>query len=736
MPGSNIKISLEIGKMTCAACAVSIESMLKSQKGVFNASVNYANHSVLLEYNSKETKLVDLKKIVNSIGYELYIEELTQTQKEVNELKRFVELRQKLIIASIFSLPVFILSMFFHHAFYLENYLLLILSMPVILWSGIEFYKNAYKQLRHKMANMDTLVALGTGTAFIYSLVNTFFSDYFILNGMEVHVYYESATVIITLILLGRFLEERAKTSASSAIKKLMGLQPKEITVVRNGNEIIIPAKDVLINDIILIKPGEKIPVDGTVTNGESLIDESMITGEAIAVLKNKNDKVFAGTINQNGILNIIAKKIGKETLLSQIIRLVQEAQASKPPIQKLADKISGIFVPIVITISLLTFSSWYFIFGANLAFAISATISVLIIACPCALGLATPTALMVGIGKAAEKGILIKNAQQLEIMHKVNAIVFDKTGTLTIGKPEVIDIIWQTDYDNSENTAVLNALEKRSAHPLGEAIINHFKDIRLPYTNISDFKNFSGKGIQGIYDKDLYFAGNLKFMIDNKINITNNQQIIIDQYALEGNSLILFACNTKLLAIIAITDKIKEYATETISKIKAMGIKTYLLTGDNFKTAQIIAHKAGIDNVKAEVLPADKGEFIKELQKNNNIVAMIGDGINDSIALSMADIGIAMAQGSDIAMESAGITLINSDIRLIENTIKLSEATLKTIHQNLFWAFFYNVITIPIAAGLLYPLTGFLLNPMIAAAAMAMSSVTVVSNSLRLKKR
>ena len=736
MSDSNIKISLEIGKMTCAACAISIESMLKSQKGIINASVNYANHSVLLEYNSKETDLINLKKLVNSIGYELYIEELSVSQKEENELKRFTELRKKLIIATFFSLPVFIISMFFHHAFNWENYLLLALSLPVITYSGAEFYKNAYKQLSHRMANMDTLVALGTGTAFIYSLINTFFAVFFILNNLEVHQYYESAVVIITLILLGRFLEERAKTSASSAIKKLMDLQPKEITVVRNGNELLIPIKEVLINDLILIKPGEKIPVDGIVTNGESFIDESMITGEAIPVIKNKNAKVFAGTINQNSILTIIAKKIGNETLLSQIIRLVQEAQASKPPIQKLADKISGIFVPIVICIALLTFSIWFFATEANLAFAISATISVLIIACPCALGLATPTALMVGIGKAAEKGILIKNARQLEIIHKVNAIVFDKTGTITIGKPEVIEFLWQTDYDNSENTAVLNALEKRSAHPLAEAIVNHFKDTRLPYTNISDFKNFSGKGIQGIYDKELYYAGNLKYMIENQVYISTNQQDLLDRYATEGNTLILFACNTKLLAIIAIADKIKENAAETISKLKTFGIKTYLLTGDNLKTAQIIANRAGIENVKAEVLPSEKADFIRKLQQNNSTIAMVGDGINDSIALSQADIGIAMAHGSDIAMESAGITLINSDIRLIVSTISLSEATLKTIHQNLFWAFFYNIITIPVAAGILYPLTGFLLNPMIAAAAMALSSVTVVGNSLRLKKQ
>lgn len=731
-----LKVNLEVGKMTCAACAVSVESMLKSQQGVVDAAVNYANHSVLLEYDNKITSLPKLKSIIDSTGYELYIDEQTQAEREAKEHNNLNLLKRKLLISAAFSLPVFVLSMFFHHAFASENIIMFILSLPVVIYAGSGFYTTAFRQMKHGMANMDTLVAMGTGTAFVYSVFNTFFADILVAKNIEINVYYESAVVIITLILLGRFLEERAKSRASSAIKKLMDLQPKEITVIRNNIEINIPARDVHINDIILIKPGEKIPVDGIVSEGESAIDESMISGEALPVDKTLNAKVYAGTINLNGSIKIIARKIGKETLLSQIIRLVQEAQASKPPIQKLADKISSVFVPIVIIIALASFAYWYFIASATLAFTISISIAVLIIACPCALGLATPTALMVGMGNAAEKGILIKNASQLEILHSVNAIVFDKTGTITIGKPQICEIIWQNDYDHTDEIAILNALEKRSAHPLADAIVNHFKEIRLPYTNLTDFKNISGKGVQGIYDRDLYFAGNLNFIIENNIPLSDKQLAEIDKQTTEGNTLILFATYNRLLAIIAMADQLKPNAIKSIMQLKSMGIKTYLLTGDNKKTAGIIAAKAGIDNVKAEVLPAGKSDFIKELKQNHQVVAMVGDGINDAVALSQADIGIAMAAGSDIAMESAGITLIRSDIEQIPKAIQLSAAILRTIKQNLFWAFFYNIISIPIAAGVLYVSTGFLLNPMIAAAAMALSSVSVVTNSLRLRKK
>ncbi len=730
MSDKGIKISLEVGGMTCASCALSVESMLKSQKGVNNATVNYANRSVILDYEPDSTNLESLKKTVKAIGYELFIEELSLAEKEEKEHKRFYELKRKLIIAAIFTLPIFIISMFFHHPFNGQNYLLLLLTIPVIFISGAEFYTTAWKQTMHRMANMDTLVALGTGVAFIYSVLNSFFPT-LLNNNSDVHVYYESASVIITLILLGRFLEERAKTRASSSIKKLMDLQPKTVTVIRYGREIELNIKDVIKGDEILIKPGEKITVDGKVTDGSSFIDESMITGEPIPVNKNLNDKVFAGTLNQNGTLTIVCEKTGRDTLLSQIIRRVQEAQASKPPIQKLVDKIASIFVPVVIVAALVTFVIWFFVMNSGFAFAITNTITVLIIACPCALGLATPTALMVGLGKSAEHGILVKDADSLEVAHKINAMVFDKTGTITEGKPKVTDLIWT---GTTQSQAILFAIEFRSAHPLANAIVNHLKDIQKSNIPFTKYESIPGKGIKAIYNNIVYLVGNAKLLADNNISITTEQQVLIDNLIAETKTIILFADNRNLLAIIAVADQIKETSYEGIKAIKALGIKTFLLTGDNNKTAEIIAQKAGIDNVVAEVLPTQKADFIKDLQAKGMIVAMVGDGINDAIALTQANIGIAMAHGSDIAMESAGITLIHSDMKQILGAIKLSKATIKTIRQNLFWAFIYNVIAIPIAAGVMYPFTGFLLNPMIAAATMAMSSVSVVTNSLRLK--
>ncbi len=730
MSDKGIKISLEVGGMTCASCALSVESMLKSQKGVNNATVNYANRSVILDYEPDSTNLETLKKTIKAIGYELFIEELSLAEKEEKEHKRFYELKKKLIIAIVFTLPVFIISMFFHHLFNGQNYLLLLLTIPVIFISGAEFYITAWKQTMHRMANMDTLVALGTGVAFIYSVLNSFFPT-LLNNNSDVHVYYESASVIITLILLGRFLEERAKTRASSSIKKLMDLQPKTVKVIRYGREIELNIKDVIKGDEILIKPGEKITVDGKVTDGTSFIDESMITGEPIPVNKAINDKVFAGTLNQNGTLNIVCEKTGRDTLLSQIIRRVQEAQASKPPIQKLVDKIASVFVPVVIAAALLTFVIWFFFTDKTFAFAITNTITVLIIACPCALGLATPTALMVGLGKSAEHGILVKDADSLEVAHKINAMVFDKTGTITEGKPKVTDLIWTS---TTQSQAILFAIEFRSAHPLANAIVKHLKDI--PKTNIpfTKYESIPGKGIKATYNNIVYLVGNAKLLADNTISISTEQQVFIDNLTSEAKTIILFADTSNLLAIIAVADQIKETSYEGIKAIKTLGIKTFLLTGDNNKTATIIAQKAGIDTVVSEVLPTQKADFIKDLQAKGLIVAMVGDGINDAIALTQANIGIAMAHGSDIAMESAGITLIHSDMKQILGAIKLSKATIKTIKQNLFWAFIYNVIAIPIAAGVIYPFTGFLLNPMIAAATMAMSSVSVVTNSLRLK--
>ena len=721
--------------MSCASCASSVESMLNAQTGVLSASVNYANGEVYIEFDEKIAKLNEMQDAVKKIGYELIIQkEEPEKIVEEKEKERFINLRRKLILAIFLTLPVFVVSMFVMPLSQTDKWVLLALSFLVLFYSGSEFFVNAFNQARHRSTNMDTLVALGTGVAFTYSAVVTIFPDYFINHGLPTHVYFESATVIISFILFGRFLEERAKKRASSAIRKLMDLQPKKLTVIRNQQEIQISIKEVILGDIVLIKPGEKIPVDGMVESGESYIDESMINGEPMAVFKNTGTQVFAGTINQKGSLKIIAKKIGKETLLSQIIEMVKEAQRVKPPIQKLADKIAGIFVPIVLGIALLTFGLWYFLGPPpSVSYAFITTVAVLIIACPCALGLATPTALMVGIGKGAQNGILIKNAESLEMAYKANVLCIDKTGTLTEGKPKVSDQFWV--HDNPYLKMVLIEIEKKSEHPLAAAIVADIKTSDNQEIIIEDFQNYPGKGVSAIIEGSKYYVGRPDLITEKGIKIDINIKVKIDRWQEEAKSLVLFSDEQNVIAVLAITDQLKEGTHDAIRKLKLMGIEPIMLTGDNINTASSIAAQSGIEQFKAGLLPQDKVNFIKALQAEGKIVAMAGDGINDSAALAQADIGIAMASGSDIALESAGITLMKSDLNHLIGAIRLSFATVKTIKQNLFWAFFYNVIAIPIAAGILYPFSGFLLNPMIAGAAMAMSSVTVVANSLRLRK-
>lgn len=721
--------------MSCASCASSVESMLNAQPGVLSASVNYANGEVYIEFDEKIAKLNEMQDAVKKIGYELIIQkEEPEKIVEEKEKERFINLRKKLILAIFLTLPVFVVSMFVMPLSQTDKLVLLALSFPVLFYSGSEFFVNAFNQARHRSTNMDTLVALGTGVAFTYSAVVTIFPDYFINHGLPTHVYFESATVIISFILFGRFLEERAKKRASSAIRKLMDLQPKKLTVIRNQQEIQISIKEVILGDIVLIKPGEKIPVDGMVESGESYIDESMINGEPMAVFKNTGTQVFAGTINQKGSLKIIAKKIGKETLLSQIIEMVKEAQRVKPPIQKLADKIAGIFVPIVLGIAMLTFGLWYFLGPPpSVSYAFITTVAVLIIACPCALGLATPTALMVGIGKGAQNGILIKNAESLEMAYKANVLCIDKTGTLTEGKPKVSDQFWV--HDNPILKMVLIEIEKKSEHPLATAIVSDIKTSENQEIKTEDFQNYPGKGVSAIIEGVKYYVGRPDLIAEKGIKTDINIKVKTDRWQEEAKSLVLFSDEQNVLAVLAITDQLKEGTHDAIRKLKLMGIEPIMLTGDNINTASSIAAQSGIEQFKAGLLPQDKVNFIKALQAEGKIVAMAGDGINDSAALAQADIGIAMASGSDIALESAGITLMKSDLNHLIGAIRLSFATVKTIKQNLFWAFFYNIIAIPIAAGILYPFSGFLLNPMIAGAAMAMSSVTVVANSLRLRK-
>lgn len=733
------KENYKVSGMTCASCASSLESTLKTLHGILHVSVNYPNQSVAIDYDAQMVTKEMIQKSGKEIGYEILMGEAKEIQEAFDQDKdrRLGVLKKKFIFSALFSVPVFILSMFFMGRIPYENWILMALSTPVLFWSGSEFFSIAWKRLQHFSSNMDTLVALSTGIAFGFSVFNTVYPQFFLSRGVMPHVYYESAVVIITLILLGRLLEERAKSKTSSAIKKLMGLKPKQVSVIRNGSEQLIAYEEIVKGDLILLKPGEKVPVDGRVKSGESFIDESMISGEPIPVLKTKGDEVIAGTINQKGALRILAQKVGDETLLSQIIKLVEQAQSSKPAIQKLADKVAGIFVPIVIAIALLTFIIWY-VFGPapSYTYALLTFITVLIIACPCALGLATPTALMVGIGKGAEQGILIKDAQALETAYKVNALLLDKTGTITEGKPIVTDFVWAENAESLSLKSTLLSMECQSEHPIAEAIVQNLKSENVPVIHLNSFVSTTGMGITSEIDGRVYRVGNEKFMLTQEVSISQQLSQEADALKADAKTVVYFSSMHQVVALVAVADQVKESTSSAIRQIQQMGIEVYMLTGDNEQTAAVIAKKVGIKHFKANVMPSDKGYFVKELQKQGKVVAMAGDGINDSHALAQADVGIAMGSGTDIAMESAGITLMHSDLKQIGKAIQLSKATMRTIRQNLFWAFVYNLIAIPVAAGVLQPLFGFLLNPMIAGAAMSMSSVSVLTNSLRLKKR
>lgn len=722
--------------LSCASCAASAESILKAQPGVKDAAVNYATLSVQVEYEEDKTDPKALREALQSVGYDLLIEKHEEEKKEEAEHIRLKKLKIDTLSALLLSLPVFTIGMFFHHGFPFSNELMMLFSIPVVFVFGRRFYINAFNQAKHKKANMDTLVALSTGIAFLFSVFNTFFPEFLLQRGIVPHVYYEAAVVIIAFILLGRLLEEKAKAGTSSAIKNLMGLQPKAVRVIRDGAELEVGINEVMIHDEVLIKPGEKIPVDGMVIYGSSFVDESMLSGEPVPVEKQEGNKLFAGTINQKGVLRMRAEKIGSETMLAHIIQMVQQAQGSKAPVQKLVDKVAGIFVPVVIGIAIISFIIWVFAGGDhNFTQALLALITVLVIACPCALGLATPTAIMVGVGKGAEKGILIKDAESLELAQKVNAVILDKTGTVTKGKPEVSSIIWSGKYQNdSLAPAVLYALEASSEHPLAGAVMKALEDKKDHDLKVTDFESITGRGVKGIYENSTYFVGNWKLMDENDIHIPEDMFLQKQEYEKSASTIIYFANNQELMAFIAISDEIKETSRKAVEKLKSAGIEVYMLTGDNGKSAAAIAAKAGIENFRAEQLPSDKAAFIQQLQADGKVVAMVGDGINDSHALAQADVSIAMGKGSDIALDVAKMAIISSDLLKISQAFKLSKKTVRTIKQNLFWAFVYNLIGIPIAAGLLYPFTGFLLNPMIAGAAMAFSSISVVLNSLRLK--
>lgn len=634
--------------------------------------------------------------------------------------------------ALLLSLPIMVISMFFEDISSLK-YVLWILATPVVFGLGREFYINAWRQLKHGTSNMDTLVAVSTGIAYTFSVFNLLFPDFWLSRGIEPHIYFEAASVIIAFILLGRLLEERTKQNTSTTIKKLIGLQPKTVTIIVDSDERTVPITAVQKGDTILVKPGERIAVDGMVVTGESYVDESMLNGEPVPLHKQSGEKVFAGTINQKGTFRFIADKIGSDTMLAQIIRMVQDAQGSKAPVQKLVDRIARFFVPAIISISIIAFIAWIFLAPTNgFTNGLLAMVTVLIIACPCALGLATPTAIMVGIGKGAEKGILIKDAQSLEIAQKIDTIILDKTGTITSGHPIVVESLWENGFEHSRK--ILYSLEKLSEHPLSDAVVNTLQNEKE--ISIDKFENVPGKGVKGIVGSQTYYVGNLSLLNDNHITIASHLQELANKWTQEAKTLVWFADSTQAIAAIALTDEIKQTSAQAISQLQEMGVEVYMLTGDNANSAQAISRKVGINHYKAGVLPNEKAQFIKELQANGKKVGMVGDGINDSAALAQANLSIAMGQGSDIAVDTAMATILSSDLLKIPETIRLSQLTIKTIYQNLFWAFIYNLIGIPIAAGIFYSINGFLLNPMWASAAMVFSSVSVVLNSLRLKRK
>ncbi len=732
------KETYDVEGMSCAVCAQSVEAMLSSLDGVKSASVNFASASVLVEYDEDKVSTEDFEKSIASIGYKLNIDQPDNNLDDIEkkEKAKLKKAKEKALYSILMAFPIFILAMFFRHM-PMVNWIMFVLTIPVLAWFGRDFFIIAFKQAKNKSTNMDTLVALSTGTAFLFSTFNTFFPNFLISQGIKPHVYFEAAVTIIALILLGRYLEEKAKSKTSDSIKKLMGLKAKTARVIRNKQELEISIDDVILGDIIIIRPGEQIPVDGKVIEGLSFIDESMITGESLPVEKNENDLVIGATINSTGSFKMIAEKIGKDTMLSQIIEMVKNAQGSKAPVQKLADKIASIFVPVVISIAILSAAIWFFLGpDPRITYSFVTLVTVLIIACPCALGLATPTALMVGIGKGAENGILIKNAETLETARQIDVVVVDKTGTITKGEPEVNEIVWlKSDVKRDQILEDVLAIEKKSEHPLAESIVRYLNHLSNTSLNVVKFNSQTGLGVSATIYENEYLIGNYQLMKENHLGIEKEQQYF-NQFGDNAQTQVFVAMNKVLVALISISDQIKESSIRAIRTLHSMNLEVHMLTGDNYRTAKEIAEKAGIDNFKAEVLPKDKLDYIISLQEKGNIVAMVGDGINDSPALSQADIGIAMGHGTDIAIESADITLVKGDLEKIASSLLLSNATLKTIKQNLFWAFIYNIIAIPIAAGILYPVNGFMLSPMIAGGAMAFSSVSVVLNSLRLKSK
>ncbi len=743
----------------CAGCAARVNRILGSQPGVTSANVNFASSTAQIEYDTEKCSLEDLRAAVQEGGYDILTDDEDDSEKEAEDehARQYSALKTQTVGAVALAVPITVLGMTLMDSAW-AGYVTWILATVSVFFFGRRFYVNAWKQLKHGSANMDTLVATSTGIAYLFSLFNLLFPDFWLSRGIEPHLYFEAASVIIAFILLGRLLEDRAKRKTTDAIRKLAGLQPSTVTVIRGQEtaEMTIPVEQARAGDIIMVRPGERIAVDGTVMEGESNVDESMLNGEPLPSRKSAGDKVYAGTVNLSGAFRFRAEKTGKDTVLAQIVKMVQDAQGSKAPVQNIVDKVAGIFVPAIIGISVLVFVCWW-VFAPSEGFVhgILSMVTVLIIACPCALGLATPTAIIVGLGKGAEYGILIKDAASLEIAKKIDTVILDKTGTITEGHPAVTDQCWETGADTGRK--ILYRLERLSGHPLSEAIVSALeKQVKeteeksgqngtgLAY-EIKDFESIPGKGIRGnavISGPDgktesrTYYAGNTGLLEENGIRISKSLSDLAEKWLRESKTVVWFADRVAAIAAIAITDKVKETSAEAVARLHEMGIETWMLTGDNEKSAATVAGQAGITHYMAGMLPQDKAEYVKKLQAAGHTVGMAGDGINDSAALAQADLSIAMGTGSDIAIDTAMLTILSSDLLKIPQAVRLSRLTVRTIRQNLFWAFIYNLIAIPVAAGILYPFNGFLLNPMIGGAAMALSSVSVVTNSLRLRRK